>query len=292
MRLDLTSLRNQLPDRQIHWFPSLDSTMTEASRLAGAGCPSGTVVVADEQRAGQGRYGRAWYSEKEAGLYVSVVLRLTLPADTLPVVTMAMALAAAEAIALTSELTPDLRWPNDVLLYCNDDPGLHVGRSPRTAPGPLTRPSPASGPGCGSGEPPRTQGKKCAGVLAQLSGGAIVAGLGINVNHAAFPEEIRHLATSLRMVSGRIESREQLLVNLLAAIDRFCTILVMSGKKAVLEAFSRSSSFLKGRRVTVDRGDSVLHGVTEGLDPSGFLILREDDGTRIIIVTGGVREEG
>jgi BirA family biotin operon repressor/biotin-[acetyl-CoA-carboxylase] ligase len=208
----------RLPGREIHWFETTDSTMTEAARLAAAGRPSGTVAVAEE---------------------------------TLPALTMALALATADAIARTVGQSCDLRWPNDVLL----------------------------------------KGKKCAGVLAQIRDDAIVTGIGINVNHALFPEELRDAATSLRLVSGRVESRGRLLADLLDAIDRFCTKLVDEGKEAILQAFSRRSSFVKGRRVIVDRGGLLVRGVTEGLDPSGFLILRSDNGTRTLIVTGGVREE-
>lgn len=249
--LDLASLRDQLPGRAIHWFETVDSTMTEAARLAAAGCPSGTAVVTEAQTAGQGRYGRAWHSEKGSGLYASVVLRLSLPSESLPALSMALALATAEAITQATGLACDLRWPNDVLV----------------------------------------QGKKCAGVLAQLREGAVVAGIGINVNHTALPDELAAIATSLRMASGRVESRERLLVLLLGAVDRICSMLVNDGQEPVLEAFSRASSFVNGRRVIVDRDDGVLSGVTEGLDPSGFLILRQDDGTRTLILTGGVRPD-
>src|SRR6266404_4108544 len=73
----------ELPGRAVHWFPSIDSTMTVAAQLAREGCPSGTVVVADQQTAGMGRHGRSWHSEPGAGLYVSVVLRLELSSDAI-----------------------------------------------------------------------------------------------------------------------------------------------------------------------------------------------------------------
>lgn len=247
--IDLDRVRSQLADHKIYWHSTIGSTMTEASRLAAAGCESGTIVGADEQTAGQGRYGRAWHSEPGAGLYVSIVLRNKFPADALPVVTLALGLAASEAILKACDVSTDLRWPNDVLV----------------------------------------QSKKCAGILTQLEGSAIIAGIGINVNHAAFPAELSAIATSLRMATGRVHSREQLLVQLVWSVTSFCSLLEQQGREPVLEMFSRASSFVYGRRVYVDQGHAMLQGTTAGLNPSGFLMLRGDDGKQNVIIAGGVR---
>jgi BirA family biotin operon repressor/biotin-[acetyl-CoA-carboxylase] ligase len=99
MAFDVEWVRSRLPDRRIDWHPSIDSTMFEASRLAVAGCQSGTIVGAEEQTAGQGRYGRAWHSEPGSGLYVSIVLRHRFAPSTLPLVTLALGLATSEAIS-------------------------------------------------------------------------------------------------------------------------------------------------------------------------------------------------
>jgi BirA family biotin operon repressor/biotin-[acetyl-CoA-carboxylase] ligase len=87
---------------------STTSTMDEALRH-----PPGTVVVAEEQTAGQGRLGRSWHSERGAGLYLSIVLAVD---DTPPVVALALGLAVHEAIQTVTSVSCDLRWPNDVLV--------------------------------------------------------------------------------------------------------------------------------------------------------------------------------
>jgi len=234
----------------VSYFATLDSTMLEAARLAEAGCAHGTVVIADEQTAGQGRHGRRWHSEPGAGLYASIVLRPDLRPDSLPVLTLALGLAAADAIADTSGLKCDLRWPNDVML----------------------------------------EGRKVAGILVQLLDSVAIAGIGINVNHVAFPTEIAAEATSLRIVSNRLYSREQLLVTLLEAVERNCGVLAgEDGRQKILMMFSRRSSYARNKRVTVEQGHSRVEGTTAGLDPSGFLILRKDDGTEDLVLAGGVR---
>jgi BirA family biotin operon repressor/biotin-[acetyl-CoA-carboxylase] ligase len=248
MPFDLPRVREQLPGRRIEWFESIDSTMTAAAHLAREGCAPGTVVGAEQQTAGAGRHGRSWHSEAGAGLYVSLVLRLPLDAEALPLVMLALGLATREAIAQVTGLAPDLRWPNDVLLG----------------------------------------GRKCAGILAQLEGGVIIAGIGINVSHTRFPPEIADLATSLRLESAAV-SREDVLVALIHAVDDCCKILTGDGAPAILKMFSRASSYAQGRRVRVEQEGAIFEGVTCGLDPSGFLRLREENGKETTILAGGVR---
>ncbi len=249
MPFDAGLVRERFPERRILWYPSIDSTMHAAARLAAQGCASGTVVGADEQTAGMGRFGRSWHSEKDAGLYFSIVLKLPIAGSSLPAVTLALGLAVQEAIARETGLAADLRWPNDVLLG----------------------------------------GKKVCGVLTQLTDTAVVAGIGINVNHESFPEQIASSAASLRMASGRAHSREKLLIALLGSIDSCCRVLVEQGKEAILRMFARGSSYASGKRVAVDVDGAVVTGVTAGLDASGFLILRADDGRERLILAGGVR---
>lgn len=249
MPLHIEWVRARLPGRRIDYHASVQSTMHEAARLAASGCASGTAAVAEEQTAGVGRYQRHWHSEPESGLYVSVVLRRSFPPDTLPLVTMALGLATVDAVIKAAEIACDLRWPNDVLIH----------------------------------------DKKCAGILTQLDGSAIIGGIGINVNHAAFAPELSPLATSLRIAGGRAQSRERLLAELLPAIDSFCTTLEKEGKQPILEMFSHASSYVRGRRVRIEQGDAVLEGITGGLTPAGFLIVRDDYGKDNVIIAGGVR---
>jgi len=233
--LDIAQLRAEFPDRRIEYFPTLDSTMRAAT-----GLPVGSIVLADEQIAGLGRHGHSWYSERESGIYCSIVLGPS------PVLTLALGLAAAEAIVRSTGIACDLRWPNDVML----------------------------------------DGKKVAGILVQLVDGAAIAGIGINVNHSALPAELE--ATSLRLHAGREFSRQDLVRALLHSIPSF----VSEDTETILRLFTHASSYAAGRRVVVDQPGGRVEGVTAGLDPAGFLIVRKDDGTETVILAGGVRAVG
>jgi BirA family biotin operon repressor/biotin-[acetyl-CoA-carboxylase] ligase len=138
----------------------------------------------------------------------------------------------------------DIRWPNDVLL----------------------------------------NGKKCTGVIAQLEGDTIIAGIGINVSQTEFPDDLETPATSL-LLEGMTVSREDLLVALVESVDRYTRL----GSDEILREFTNASSYVFGKRVRVDAGVAGLEGVTCGLDPAGFLRVREDNGTETTILAGGVR---
>ncbi|MBV8844405.1 MAG: biotin--[acetyl-CoA-carboxylase] ligase [Bryobacterales bacterium] len=234
--------------RRIERFERVDSTMTIAAKLAAEGCAGGTIVIADEQTAGIGRHGHSWVSEKGTGLYASMVLRLPVEARALPVVMLALGLAARDAIIELTTLVPDLRWPNDILIA----------------------------------------GKKSAGILAQLEGDAIIAGIGINIAQTHFPPGLETPATSLVLEGARVD-REELLAALAGAVDRYCAILVDEGAGAIVRIFEASSSYARGRRVRVQQTNSAIEGVTEGLDESGFLMVRQDDGNITTVLAGGVR---
>lgn len=165
-----------------------------------------------------------------------------------PVLTLALGLAAQSAILEAAGLRCDLRWPNDVMLG----------------------------------------GKKVAGILAQMAGGKAVVGIGINVNHAAFPPELAKVATSLRIAAGAPLEREGIVIALVKAIGEFAKL----DKDSVLRLFTEASSYARGLRVTVEQPDGIIEGVTAGLDDSGFLRVRRDDGTETLILAGGVRAAG
>ena len=253
MAFRLDYVRSRLPGREVHHYDTIDSTMHEAEALALAGAASGAAVVADEQSAGLGRHGHSWHSERNAGLYCSVVIRRALPPDSLPLLTLALGLAAAEAVDRVSGAACDIRWPNDLMI----------------------------------GD------RKTGGILVQLVSqpGArqtAVAGIGINIAHTEFPPDLEDLATSLLLETGRAPSREELLIELLPAADRWCDLLADRGRAAIIGQFSRRSTYALGRRVFA--GDLI--GTTAGLTDGGFLLIDTDDGRRETILAGGVRAAG
>jgi BirA family biotin operon repressor/biotin-[acetyl-CoA-carboxylase] ligase len=212
--------------------------MKDASALAARGEAHGTVVVAERQTSGIGRHGHSWHSEAGGGLYMSMILRLQAPGAT---VTMALGLAVQRAIDDMAGVSPDLRWPNDVML--NE--------------------------------------RKLAGIMVQAADDALIAGIGVNVNQPAFPDELKSIATSLRIETGREHSKDALLDRIVAESLRYVQI----GKAGILRRFEERSSYVRGKAVEVD---GAIKGITAGLDQDGFLLVQTATGTEKIIA-GGVR---
>src|SRR5713226_9095608 len=172
---------------RVYRFASIDSTnsalLADAGQPAGsglneasgAGLPEGTVYVSDEQTAGRGRAGHIWHSLPGVGLYLSALLRPSLPPDELLGITLAAGIAAAQAIAQVAGVDCDVRWPNDLLVR---EKTAQAGNAPA---------------------------KKAGGILTEMNssnGGAVIVGFGINVNHTSLPPEVQESATSLFLASG------------------------------------------------------------------------------------------
>ena len=213
----------------------------------------GLVVVANEQTAGRGRRGHAWYSPAGSGLYVSVVLApaaaRTDPARATALLTLAAGVALAEGIELATGLHVDLKWPND----------LHVSH------------------------------RKLAGILAESSGAGasssetVVVGYGINVLTTAFPPDLRDNATSLESELGRAIDRHHLLAETLTALSRRYEDLLAGRFDAILDAWRRLAPGASGARVSWTTNAGPVTGVTTGIDDLGALLVRVDERVERIV---------
>ena len=261
-------VRNTIFSGNIHHVVQADSTNSVAMRgaaLAGQhpeDTPEGAVFLAEEQTAGRGRSTHSWYSERGTGIYCSFLIRPAMaPAEALWLSLIA-AVAVQDAVRETTGLATDIRWPNDLLI--ND--------------------------------------KKFAGILTEMSseGSRVhhaVIGVGINVNQAEFPEELRDSATSLRLEGGRELSRVEIAAALIRALDREYRALLRAITspirtpavrfEPIMRRIESRSSYSHGKAVHVDE-DGGYNGITDGLDPRGFLRVRTDKGLRIV-VSGSVR---
>src|SRR5947207_2099632 len=165
-------------------FAELDSTNRHALELARQGVPEGLVVVADHQTAGRGRLDRTWEAPPGSSLLVSVLLRPALEPELVHQVVMAAALGLADAVGEVAGFTPELKWPNDLVVGDRKLAGLLAEREPGSA---AFRP-------------------------------AVIVGAGVNVNWPAFPPELAELATACNLEAGRAVDRDALLEEYLARL--------------------------------------------------------------------------
>jgi BirA family biotin operon repressor/biotin-[acetyl-CoA-carboxylase] ligase len=239
----------------IHHYYRAGSTNTIAMEAAAAGASEGSVFLAEQQTAGRGRGNNQWHSAESAGIYCSVIVRPALPPSEILVLSLAAGLAVRAAVQeFDSKVMADLKWPNDVLI----------------------------------------DGKKFCGILTEMNSEAtrvryIVIGIGINVNQAAFPDDLQPTATSLRIATGNKWSRLDLCAALLKSVDREYHDLISNPEahSDILRRFEQQSSMVRGKPVRVEENGG-FEGVSEGLDPRGFLRVRTGDGLRVVY-SGGVR---
>jgi len=251
-------LRGTIFDARLHHFYKIGSTNTAAMGAAAEGAVEGSVFLAEEQTAGRGRGSNVWQSARSAGIYCSVVLRPALPPSDVLVLSLAAGLAVRAAIEqVNGVVKADLKWPNDVLIA----------------------------------------GKKVCGILTEMNAEATrvryaVVGIGINVNHAAFPRALESEATSLRMVTGNEWSRVELAAALLKSLDREYRLLIEGpeARRSILRRFNESSTWVRGKPVRVEENGSKIEGITDGLDERGFLQIRTAQGLQTIL-SGTVREK-
>lgn len=233
------------------------STMDDARAGAEAGDPCGTAYVGGEQSAGRGRQGRTWLSAASAGLYVTYLLCPSHP-ERAPLLSIAGALAASDAIAATSRLETLLKWPNDV---------LHA--------------HPAGDP---VGE------RKLCGVLAESRArGAtfeVFLGLGINVRAAPMPPDIEAITTSIEAAGALPPTLEALLAALSGALERWAA--TADADPPALIAAWRARLVTLGRRVRLAAPTRTTEGEAIDVSPRGELILRLDDGTTAAFSAGDV----
>ncbi|MBI2877126.1 MAG: biotin--[acetyl-CoA-carboxylase] ligase [Candidatus Tectomicrobia bacterium] len=249
-------LDTEIIGREIVYFPVIDSTNLYAKKLATNGAAEGTLVIAEDQTRGRGRMGRSWLSPAGKSLLFSIILRPSLPPSEIFRLTILSAWAVARAIASQTPLTPQIKWPNDILL----------------------------------------QGCKVGGILIEFAADPdqvifAVVGIGLNVNFdpAAYAE-LSGMATSLAREIGQEVDRLGILAALLRELDRGYRILLEDPKEGFerIRAEWQASLAILGRQVRVICGEEVQEGLAEEVDEHGALILRDTEGKRRVIYTGDV----
>src|SRR5437660_7654854 len=213
---------------------TIDSTNLEAIRQAKAGAKEGLCIVAREQTAGRGRLDRTWLSPKDAGLYLSIVLRPAIAMNSWPLLSLVSALAVSDALVRACSLKPDIKWPNDV---CMSD-------------------------------------RKLCGILAETietpPGPAAIVGIGINLKRTALSDDLRQTATSIEEVTGSEPDTANVLSELLKAFgERYDILQSDDGFEHTIREWCASSSYAFDRAVRVSVDRVSFEGRTRGLESDG-----------------------
>jgi BirA family biotin operon repressor/biotin-[acetyl-CoA-carboxylase] ligase len=241
--------------RDIRVFEETTSTNDVIEKLARDGVKEGVVVFAESQTKGRGRLGRKWMSPTHKGLWFSVLLRPALSPQETTQLTVASATALRRAIKTVTDLTADIKWPNDLLIG----------------------------------------GKKVVGILTEMSAEMdrvrhVILGIGVDVNQQEFPPELSKLATSLKIEAGEEIDRAELAKEMLRELDLDYARIGEGKFSAVADEWEAGCATL-GRNVSVQMGSRLISGRAESLDDHGALLVRTEHGHLERIIGGDVTLE-
>jgi BirA family transcriptional regulator, biotin operon repressor / biotin---[acetyl-CoA-carboxylase] ligase len=237
-------LKTEFIGKVIHYEETVDSTQKIAHLLSHEGAVEGTVVIAEEQKGGRGRMDRVWHSPKSTGIWMSLILRPKIPIQRAPQLTLLTAVAIVQAIEETTSLTPQIKWPNDILI----------------------------------------EQQKVTGILTELQADAdriisVIIGMGLNINQTEddFPPELREIATSLRIKEGKELDRAELIKVIFQKFETLYKIFLDKGFypiKLLWESYAISI----GKEITARTLNGSISGKALGITDEGVLKVEDDLG--------------
>ncbi|MCL1863241.1 MAG: biotin--[acetyl-CoA-carboxylase] ligase [Defluviitaleaceae bacterium] len=243
----------ELHGREIAVYPSLDSTNILAKKMATEGASHGTVIIADHQTAGSGRYGRDFFSPAGCAIYMSIIFKhLPIPSKTPTLITAFAAVAVCEAIEKTCGVSPQIKWVNDLFL----------------------------------------NGKKTCGIsteaITSLESGEIewiVVGIGINVFPPAeeIPDELKNIMGTIfsqKPTITRNHLASEIITRMTCPHDNIC-------EKELLQNY-RNRLMLLGKKITVSAAGKTYNATALDIDDVGRLIIRDDYGSTRELSSGEV----
>lgn len=230
-------LRTKIFGQKIYCFDSIDSTNAYARTLASRAFEEGTVVIAEHQTAGRGRFDRQWVSTAGENLTFSILIRPRISPKRVGVLPLYAGLSVAEALREFPNISPSCKWPNDVLL----------------------------------------SGQKCCGILCEgmFAGNAlsaVIIGVGLNVNQQEFSPAIASSATSMARECGRAFDRAEVLAQLLEKFELNYSFIQNDGDQAIIRQW-QSYCTMMGKDITIHQTGTSFTGTAKRIDNDGALIV-------------------
>ena len=256
---EITSFFTKQRKGQLICYESTDSTNDRLKELAQNGASAGTVVIANEQTAGKGRMGRVFQSDKNTGIYMSILMKPQGELEHISEITAWVAVCVSRAIEKVVGITPGIKWVNDVVL----------------------------------------NGKKVCGILTELSvegeSGRIqhlIVGIGLNVHNKTedFSEEIRQKATSIDEQSEIYVNRAQLAAAVIEELDLMFEKWP-EGKEDYL-SYYREHCVTTKKQVRLLSGKEERVGYAEEVTENFHLQVCYEDGKREAVSSGEVSVRG
>ncbi len=237
-------LQTKTLGKVVHYEESVETTQKIAHTLANEGTPEGTLVVAEEQLGGKGRLARNWYSPKYSGIWMSLILRPAIPFHQAPQLTLLAAVAVAQAIEGVTDLQPQIKWPNDILI----------------------------------------NRKKVTGILIELQAESdrihsVIIGIGMNINQqkSDFPEDLQETATSLLIEGNKKVSRATMIQEVLVRLEVLYEQFLVEGFLPIKKLWENYAISL-GQEIKATTVNHTIIGKALGITEEGVLLLEDHSG--------------
>lgn len=232
---------------EICYFDVTDSTNTQAKSLGEGDAPNGTLVVAGKQESGRGRRGRSFESPAGTGIFMTLLLRPEIEPQNASMLTLVSALAVAKGIEHMVDLPVQIKWPNDIVI----------------------------------------NGKKVCGILTEMSAqmdyvNYIVIGIGINVGNEELPEEIKDVATSIYLESGKHVNRAMLIEKIWEEFEDYYELYEKTQDLSSLVKEYDSYLVNRGQKVRVLDSKEPYEGKAMGITDRGELIVDTWEARRLV----------
>ncbi|WP_458947101.1 biotin--[acetyl-CoA-carboxylase] ligase [Oceanobacillus sp. CAU 1775] len=218
------------------------STQLIIHQAAQEGAPHGTVAIADEQTKGRGRLNREWHSGKQKGMWLSILLRPAILPQQAPQLTLLTATVLADVIKNETNINPLIKWPNDILIHT----------------------------------------KKAAGILTEMQAEQdqiqyIVIGIGLNINHTAsdIPEDLRSLATSLKVESNKEWSIQTFVQAFLQTFETAYDSFIENGFSEVKKKWE-GYGFKLGEEIKIINQNEERKAIFNGIAEDGALLIKDN----------------
>ncbi len=245
--IEITSgLTTKMAGKTVYTYDVLGSTNDQARMLAEQGAPEGAIVIAESQNTGKGRMGRAFFSPKGCGIWMSLILKPDIPPMTASMLTLVSAMAVSDMMK-SYGIDAQIKWPNDLVINGRKVTGI------------LTEMS-----------------------IAPDVVNSVIVGIGINVNMDAFPEELEPMAISMKMVTGVHYHRAEVIRRVLAAFEKYYDKFLETGDLTFMREAYNARMVHVDKTISIHEYKRTWQAVSKGINTLGELIVEDAEGEHVI----------
>lgn len=232
---------------------STPSTQLIGHEQAREGAAHGTIIIAEEQTAGKGRMKKNWHSSKE-GLWMTLLLRPQLPPNRASELTLLTAVALKEALYGLTGLDIGIKWPNDLLI--NE--------------------------------------KKLCGILTEMQGEQdridyVLIGIGLNINQGdmSWDEDIREIATSLRLETSQNWDKNDIVQEVLKHFEHTYELYMKEGFQVIKPRWEKAA-FKIGEEILIKTYRETWRGKFLEISDEGALIAEDSNGKPVTLYSAEI----